>query len=554
MSWPSPIDPTIANRTLPAPTTLPAPSRYPVRSSEWWLDRMSRALSARQKRYELLDAYYRGTQDTQRLASKAFRESGLLALFPHLNANHSKLIVNAAAQRLVVLGFRLGGELRVDQEAARLWRRNELEAVSDIAHTESLVYGECPVLVEPNPTDETVPLITPQDPSQVIVWHAPHDRRIREAALKTWWDDEARRRLYILYLPDRIERWHDRQPSQMDSWMFGLFGGQPPQWELRETREQPASVDNPLGEVPMVVVPNEPRLSGSPEGEHEPALTLIDVYNKQLMDMITTSHEMAYPQWWAAGIEPGGAQSGVVAEKGQDRLLWTPNPEAKFGQFTAAMLDNYVNSLKETRSGIATITFTPYHYLLNMPSSVPPSGESITASEAALVDKISGHQRDKGSAWRTIMRLAFALAGDERRAQAMADGATVWEDPERRTESQHIDALGKMVTMLGVPKEAAWEQIPVSPETIERWRQMGDQSSEAERDQVEMATALIRAGYAPDASLKAVGLDPIRHLGLLPITLQQSRAEALVAAAAIAGDELPAPTELTNQPQGGNNQ
>jgi HK97 family phage portal protein len=38
--------------------------------------------------------------------------------------------------------------------------------------------------------------------------------------------------------------------------------------------------------------------------------------------------------------------------------------------------------------------------------------------------------------------------------------------------------------------------------------------------QVEAAGALVRAGYDPAASLVAVGLDPIRHLGLLPVTVQ----------------------------------
>jgi HK97 family phage portal protein len=40
-------------------------------------------------------------------------------------------------------------------------------------------------------------------------------------------------------------------------------------------------------------------------------------------------------------------------------------------------------------------------------------------------------------------------------------------------------------------------------------------------EQVDAATALIRAGYDPTAALVAVGLDPIRHTGLLPITVQK---------------------------------
>lgn len=38
---------------------------------------------------------------------------------------------------------------------------------------------------------------------------------------------------------------------------------------------------------------------------------------------------------------------------------------------------------------------------------------------------------------------------------------------------------------------------------------------------VSAAAALIRSGFAPEAALAAVGLDPIEHLGLLPVTVQK---------------------------------
>ncbi|WAC65175.1 phage portal protein [Agrococcus sp. SL85] len=41
------------------------------------------------------------------------------------------------------------------------------------------------------------------------------------------------------------------------------------------------------------------------------------------------------------------------------------------------------------------------------------------------------------------------------------------------------------------------------------------------KERVEAATALIRAGFDPSESLVAVGLDPIKHLGLLPVTIQK---------------------------------
>jgi HK97 family phage portal protein len=66
-------------------------------------------------------------------------------------------------------------------------------------------------------------------------------------------------------------------------------------------------------------------------------------------------------------------------------------------------------------------------------------------------------------------------------------------------------------------------------------------------EQVNAATALIRAGFDPVSALAAVGLPPVEHLGLLPVTLQKAEqfdAEAdLAAAEADAGDE-PAPVEV----------
>jgi HK97 family phage portal protein len=42
---------------------------------------------------------------------------------------------------------------------------------------------------------------------------------------------------------------------------------------------------------------------------------------------------------------------------------------------------------------------------------------------------------------------------------------------------------------------------------------------------VAAASTLIRSGFTPDAALAAVGLDPIEHMGLLPVTVQKPRDE-----------------------------
>lgn len=464
--------------SIDAAQLLPPPSRYAVGSSPWWIEKLTRALARRQARYRELERYYRGEQDLQMLTDEAWVESGMAIKFPDgLNANYARLVVNAAAQRLVVVGFRLAGDFRADVEASRIWRANQMDALADVAITESLVKGECPVMVEPNPRDPLTPIITPQDPAECIVWTASGDRRIRRAALKTWFDEDVRRRVYVLMLPDRIERWQDKSVGRIEGMVLSILGQGPAEWERVDWRR------NPIGEVPVVVIPNEPRLRGQPEAEHESVLTQIDLYNKTLMEMAVTSQELAWPQRYGTGVEDsaededeeetatGTPRSGRPTT-GKTRWITVPAPDAQFGQFAAASLENHARALDLIRAGIATVSFTPYHFLLNMPTSVPPSGEAITASDAAPTDKAKAHQRDKGAAFREVQRIVFRTAGDERRAAAMAGGEVVWIDPERRTEAGHMDALGKMRTMLGAPRGAMWERIPLSPAEIARWEAM----------------------------------------------------------------------------------
>ena len=46
-----------------------------------------------------------------------------------------------------------------------------------------------------------------------------------------------------------------------------------------------------------------------------------------------------------------------------------------------------------------------------------------------------------------------------------------WKETEARSLAHTVDALGKMVQMLGVPAEAAWERIPgVTQQDVDAWK------------------------------------------------------------------------------------
>ena len=102
------------------------------------------------------------------------------------------------------------------------------------------------------------------------------------------------------------------------------------------------------------------------------------------------------------------------------------------------------------------------------PTSVPPSGESVRLSDEGLTAKVRRRQTWYGDGWEDVVRMEFEWLGDGRANRT--DLTTLWRDPEVHTESEHADALVKMLS-LGVPAEALWAMLPnVTPAQVEAWR------------------------------------------------------------------------------------
>lgn len=514
------------------------PNPYRAQSSEWWIYRLNAKLDEQLPVLETLDAYYRGANDTFQLASTAARTSGIADLFRGINANLAKLVVDAPRHRMEVYGFRTGSPADDDRIWA-VWQRNDMDAASDAAHKDALIMRGCPVIVEPDSDGQ--PVITPQDPRSCYVEHNAGDRRIVRAALKRWLDD-AGRWSYTLYLPDRIERWRDRRTGSVEQFVTGLLGMTPLAYEARVV-DGVWAMANPLGEVPVVMVPNQGRTRGTTEAEHEAVLPLLDLYNKTLLDLATTSEFGAFPQRYGIGVDeeddPQPATDAAAAAAGTsqplariraavDSMIVTASPDAQFGQFAAADLANYVSALDAIRGNIGSITFTPFHLLLNMPTSTPATGEALKAAEVGLTAKVrSDHHREKGRAWRSVQRLVFRiLDGVDQATAAERVIETVWRNPETLSEAQHVDALSK-AEGLGIPQEALWELWPASPAEIKRWRAMATAQQQAATGQsvadprYEQAASLIRSGFDPADTLAKLGLPAIEHTGLAPVTVQR---------------------------------
>jgi hypothetical protein len=498
-----------------------------VYSPEWWRRRLlTRLVSYAQKCAEYHD-FYEGRQPLAFASDKFAQVYG--HRFGRFPANFMPLVVDAERERLIVDGFRFGSSPDSDKGVWKIWQRNQLDAESQIAHEIALSKGIAYAAVDPLATE---PSITIEDPTETIVETAPGNRRIRLAALKLYTDDDGYSRAY-LYLPDEIYRWRSVQ-RRTDATYTSL---EQLRWVeyLGDDGTDDFPIANRLRVVPIVPLINRPRRDGTGRSEIEPVMGNQLAINFLRYAALVGSDSAALPQRWAKNldieIDSATGKPKVPFRTGID-TLWatrkpTPDevvqypdgqfPSPEFGQFPEATLKPFVDMIQEEVGQMASNSRTPYHYLLGSPTSVPPSGESLKSSEAPLVKKVEAEQIHLGEGWEETMRVALLAAGQTGKAAATTDAETIWRDPETRNEGARTDSILKQYSAGLLPDDFALGELGYSQQQIERISAM---RAAPTPQRIEAAGALVRAGYLPADALTAVGLDPIRHLGVLPVTLQ----------------------------------
>jgi hypothetical protein len=409
--------------------------------------------------------------------------------------NFCPTVLDAIQERLRVDGFRFGTSPNADDDAWAIWQDNDLDRDSRSAHRDALLYGRGFVLVWGD--DDGDPRVTVESPRQCLTMASPGDRREVIAGFKRYLEFDGTARCF-LYLPDTIIGYvSEGKVAAIDD-----SGSNDPAIDPRNVGQlttavnwvEDSRIDNPLGVVPLVPMHNNPDTLGGAVSEITPLLPLQDALNKLLADLMLASEFSAYRQRWGTGIEvPTDPETNDPIEPfnaAVSRVWISESDQAKFGTFEATQLETYVKAIDTIVTHVCSISRLPAHYI--SASADRLSGESIKASEAGLVAKCRRKMTDFGEAWEQVLRLSFAVMGDDRANETGAE--TVWADPEIRTESEHADALVKLST-LNVPDQALWEQWGYSPQEIERFRAM--QRAAAMDSTVLGLTALVAPAAPP---------------------------------------------------------
>lgn len=437
-------------------------------SPEWWLLRLGRRLDEKAGHYQLLERYYTG--DHPLPEGDARQRELFRKLQRKARTNYCQLIVDAPRERLKVVGFRTGGQGTDDTDRAawQVWQANRLDANSGLVHTAALKFGVAYVIVGPNKTDPKTPIITVEDPCEVIHDPDPVNWRKTRAALKTWFDDVQQAVFAVVYLPDRIVYFRSaRKITKLSG--LGREKWSPGWWQL-----DPAApaVPNPLHEVPVVPFINRPDLKGNGTGEFEGVIDIQDRINNEILDRLVITKMAAYRQRWAKGIsfEDENGNPTQPFTPGVDLLWGVEDEKAQFGDFEQSDPTSILKATRDDVQDMASISKTPPHYLLS--GIINASGDALTAAETGLVSKVLDEQVEFGESWEEVTRLGARYAG---RVVPM-DAETLWRDPQYRTLSELASAAVQEMAA-GVPWRTRMRKLGYSPPEIDRME--GERAADA---------------------------------------------------------------------------
>jgi hypothetical protein len=427
-------------------------------------------------RYEKPARYYDGGHDL-RFATEKF-ENTFGTLFREFALNLCPIVCDAVRDKLRVTGFSVDRTAdvpsarhishdRADDNHTRtrrprsdireVWHRNRMAVRAGELHNEVLKSGDAYAIVWPD--EQGRASIYPNRASTVTVtYDDDHPGRIVQAA-KYWLTSDKYIRLNI-FCPDRIEKYISREKSEgilPDASGFVPAGTRAPLPARDGDRRAelpafPAVVPNPFGVVPVFHFANNSGIGSFGRSELDAAIPIQDGLNKAVLDMLVAMEFAAFRQRWAAGIEVEYDQEGRVKvpfQAGVDHIWVASDANAKFGDFQAAELEQFLKVKDSFRIDIASVTGTPLHYFLQQ-SGEFASGESLKRSETRFLAKVRDRQASFGQVWADVMSFALRIEGVAQNAQLI----TEWEDPSPMSERERLENL-LLKKQIGLPLDEA---------------------------------------------------------------------------------------------------
>lgn len=425
-------------------------------------------------RYRRSSRYYAGEHSLSFATEKFANTFG--DLFREFALNLCPAVCDAIKDKLKITGFgvervselppqrqrnaatsHLAGGEPISYAIDKIWRANRMAIRAGEVHKEALKNGDAYVIVWPA-ADGTVQIFPNSAETCTVGYDEEMPGRVKWAA-KYWRTPEKRTRLN-LFFPDRIEKYISKDAQDgflpnAESFIPTVESARSIASKNAEERDGSRTLNNPFGVVPVFHFANNADIGSFGVSELEPAIPVQDGLNKAVLDMLVAMEVCAYRQRWAAGIEIQYDKDGNAAapfKAGIDHLWLAENPDAKFGDFAAADLEQFLKVKDGFRIDIASVTGTPLYYLMPQVRGFP-SGESLRKAETRFVAKVRDRQEQFGTVWEDVMSFALKIAG-----RANAAISTEWEPASPLTEREMLENL-KIRRELGLYAEEGLNKI-----------------------------------------------------------------------------------------------
>lgn len=347
-----------------------------------------------------------------------------------LYVNFPRLVVHSLAERCRIASFRRHGDDDSDMTFWDTWRAAGMEAKSDVAIIDRLLYGQSFVTIWGQLSAPNRPAVMVDTPRTMTVDLDPATGEVRRA-FRIW---KTGGKFYGAEMSREHMQRYQMEGEDTQSGRWSAMGDRQP---------------NPWGRVP--VVPFIRRASSSDVVGVSAAtdvLDLTDALAKLLQDSMVTSEYYARPRRWATGLEIEEDDDGEPIDPfGENRLMQSEDPETKFGQLPASSLNGYTDLSALFTQQVGTLTGLPPHYL-GLHGDQPPNADAVRASETQLVSRAYSEMRGMSQEWAEVAGWMDTIAHE--RPEWQANLVTEWESPETRTESAATDSAAKLWSM-GVP-------------------------------------------------------------------------------------------------------
>jgi hypothetical protein len=205
-------------------------------------------------------------------------------------------------------------------------------------------------------------------------------------------------------------------------------------------------------------------------GQVVPLMPIQDQIDLTTFDLHIAQHFGAFKQRYIIGWVAENEREAIKTAA-STIMTFDDNPEdVKIGEFAQTSLDGYIKSREASLRHGASLSQTPVHELIG--ELVNLSAEALAAAEAGKDRKVD----ERKTLWGESHEQTFWLVGKLSGVTVPDDSQVVWRDTSARSFAATVDALGKLASLLGIPKQELWERVPgATQQDIARWKQAATQ-------------------------------------------------------------------------------